>query len=150
TVTANARQDVVFNPGELDFGGIQRGQTPKKFIDVEYAGTLDWQVTEIVKSATAPFDLSVEELPRQLNGPFPRRGYRIHATVKSDAASGPFKQEVILKTNDPNSPVLTFNVSGSVQAALTVSPSPLVLNNVRVGEEQTKKVLIRGQRPFRV
>jgi hypothetical protein len=151
TISANARQDVVFNPGEVDFGPIARGQTPEKYIDVEYAGSLDWRVSEVVKSSSAPFELRVEELATAVNGtPFNRKGYRIFARLKPDAPAGPFKQEVILKTNDPASPTLTFNVNGTVQATLTVSPSPLVVTGLRVGEMQTKKLLIRGSRPFRV
>ncbi len=149
TVTANARQDVVFNPGEVNFGNVPRGQTPTRNIDVEYTGALDWRVLEIVKSGSAPFDLKVEELPRQTNQAV-RRGYRLFATMKADAASGPFKQEVILKTNDPASPVLTFSISGSVQATLAVSPANLAVTGLRVGESQTKKVVIRADRPFRI
>jgi Protein of unknown function (DUF1573) len=149
TVTANARQDVVFSPGDVDFGNVTRGQTPTRTIDVEYTGLIDWKVTEIVKSAGAPFELKVDELPRPANQP-PRRGYRLFATLKTDAAPGPFKQEIILKTNDPASPVLTFNVGGTVQATLAVSPPNLAVSGLRVGESQTKKIVLRADRPFRV
>src|SRR5207302_515306 len=118
-------------------------------IDVEYAGALDWKVTEIVKSSAAPFDLKVDELPRAANAPA-RRGYRLFATIKQDAAPGPFKQEIILKTNDPTSPVLTFHIAGAIQATLAVSPPSLALSGLRVGESQTKKVVLRADRPFRV
>ncbi len=47
TLHANARLDVVFNPGEIDFGLVHRGQTPTRVIDVEYAGSLPWAVSEI-------------------------------------------------------------------------------------------------------
>ncbi len=149
SVTANARQDVVFNPGEVDFGNVARGQTPMRNIDVEYSGTLDWKVTEIVKSAAAPFDLKVEELPR-IPEQASRRGYRLFATLKPDAAPGPFKQEIILKTNDAASSVLTFNIIGAIQATLAVSPPNLAVSGLRVGESQTKKIVLRADRPFRV
>jgi hypothetical protein len=149
TVIANARQDVVFSPGELDFGNVSRGQTPNRHIDVEYGGALDWKVTEIVKSASSPFDLRVEELPPQANT-VPRKGYRLIATVKADAASGPFKQEIMLKTNDPASPVLTCNISGAIQARLAISPPSLTVSGLRVGESQTKKLVLRADRPFHV
>lgn len=148
-VSANGRQDVVLNPPSLDFGQIARGQTPARYVDIVYGGGQDWRVTEIVKSAASPFELRVEELPR-LVGQAPRRGYRLHATVKGDAPPGPFKQEIILKTNDPTAPVLTYHVSGTIQATLTVTPSLLNLTGLRVGEMQTKKVLVRGSRPFRI
>lgn len=150
TVSANARGDVVFAPHDLDFGSVQRGQTPTKSIDIEYTGSLvDWRVNEIVKNSAAPFDLKVEELPRLPNG-LPRKGYRIFAAMKADAAAGPFKQEIILKTSDATAPVLTFNVAGNVQAGLAVSPSPIFLRDLKVGETQTKKVFVRAARPFRV
>jgi len=148
-VTANARQDVVFNPGELDFGNVARGQTPTRQIDVEYGGSADWKVTEIVKSAAAPFELKVETLPTAA-GQFPRHGYRLFATLRADAPAGPFKQELLLKTTDAASPALTFNIIGAVQATLSVSPPGLAVSGLRVGESQTKKVVIRADRPFRI
>lgn len=149
TVTANARQDVVFTPSEVDFGNVARGQTPTRTIDVEYTGALEWKVTEINKSPGTPFDLKVDVLPAPANQP-PRRGYRIFATLKADAPAGPFKQEIILKTNDAASPLLTFNVAGTIQATLAVSPPNLAVSGLRVGESQTKKVVLRADRPFRV
>jgi Protein of unknown function (DUF1573) len=145
TVSANARGDVAIAPTELDFGNLHRGQTPTKPIDIEYVGSMgNWTVTEIVKNANAPFELKVEPLPQ------PRRGYRIVATIKADAATGSFKQEVILKTNDPAAPVLTFPIVGNVQAGLAVSPSPILVRDLKVGETQTKKVFVKASRPFRV
>src|SRR5205823_1770163 len=128
TVSAVARGDVVFNPTELDFGTAQQGAKTVKTVDVEYGGNMvNWAVTEIVKNATAPFDLKVEELPR-LVGAAPRKGYRLVATMKPDAPAGSFKQELVLKTNDPTTPVLTINVAGNVQAGLAVSPSPVLIS----------------------
>src|SRR5262249_34851338 len=48
TVLANSRSDVVFNPGEVNFGSIPRGQGATQIIEVEYAGAQKWEVTEIV------------------------------------------------------------------------------------------------------
>ena len=145
TVSAHARTDVVFNPGEIDFGLINRGQNPTKHIDVEYAGAYAWSVTEIVKNSTAPFDLKVEELKNRVH-----KGYRIYATAKTDATAGAFKQEVILKTNDPSAPTLTFNVLGNIQATLNVAPSSLNFAATKEGEAETRRVVVRGSRPFRI
>jgi hypothetical protein len=150
TVSANARGDVAFSPTEIEFGNLHRGQTPAKSIDVEYTGSLiDWRVLEIVKNSSAPFELKVQELPRLADG-LPRKGYRILATMKAEPPSGSFKQEVVLKTNDPSAGILTFNVIGNVQAGLAVSPSPILIKDLKVGEAQTKKVFVRASRPFRV
>lgn len=150
TVSANARGDVAFTPGEIDFGNFQRGQTPTKTIEIEYTGGVaDWRVNEIVKSGAAPFELKVEELPRLVNTA-PRKGYRLLATMKAEPATGPFRQEIVLKTSDPTAPVLTFQIVGNVQTGLAVSPGSIIVRDLKVGETQTKKVFVRAARPFRV
>ncbi|MBI2806164.1 MAG: DUF1573 domain-containing protein [Planctomycetes bacterium] len=146
-VSANASGDVVFTPNDLDFGNLHRGETPTKAFSFEYKGSMvNWRVTEIVKNANAPFELKVEPLP----GAVPGRGFRVFATIKPGPATGAFKQDVLLKTNDPINPVLTFQIVGNVQAGLTVSPSPVVLKGLKVGEAQTRKVIVRASKPFRV
>jgi hypothetical protein len=145
SVHANARADVVFNPGEIDFGLVHHGQASAKFIDVEYAGSFPWAVSEIVKNSSAPFELKVEDLKSRAT-----RGYRITAVMKQDAPAGTFKEEVLLKTNDPTTPTLTFNVLGNVQATLSVQPEVLTLAAVKVGDTEKKRVLVRGSRPFRI
>jgi len=147
TVSANARSDVVFNPGEIDFGFVQRGQTPTKQIDVEYAGALDWRVTEIVKQGSAPFELRVEELPP---GGGRTRGYRLFATLKADVPGAKFKQEVILKTNDPTTPLLTFNILGNIQSTLTATPEAINFAGVKIAAMQTRKIVLRSSQAFRL
>ncbi len=150
TVSAVTRGDVAFSPSEIEFGNLSRGQTPSRFIDVEYAGgRVDWAVVEILKNASAPFDLRVEALPR-LVGAAARRGYRIHATMRPDASVGNFKQEVVLKTNDAATPMLTFQIVGNVQAGLAISPGSIAVRDLKVGEVLTKKVFIRASKPFRI
>jgi Protein of unknown function (DUF1573) len=131
-VTAHARQDVVFNPGEIDFGTVAKGQTPSSFID-----------------GAAPFNMKVEQLPQKVGG-FVTVGYRISATLKPDATSGNFKQEIILKTNDPNASVITFHVLGNIRASLQVAPNPVNLGSLKTGAAETTKIVVSGGRPFRI
>jgi hypothetical protein len=148
-VSANARQDVVFNPGEIDFGTISKNQTPSRHIDVEHAGDANWRINEIVKNSAAPFDLKVEQLPQKVSG-YVTVGYRIFATIKPNAATGSFKQEVLLKTNDSQSPVITFNILGNVRASLNVAPNPVNLGNLKIGTMETSKIVVSGSQPFRI
>jgi hypothetical protein len=150
-VTANSRPDVVFNPGEVNFGSVTRGQTPAQTIDVEYAGALDWQVTEAIARDT-PFEVAVSELYRRLAADNKTRqvGYQLKVTLKPDAPMGSLKHDVFLKTNDPASPVVSVLVEANVQSAVTVSPAALSLGAVKLDSPQTKKVVIRGSKPFHV
>jgi hypothetical protein len=152
-VSAVARQDVVFNPGTVDFGIVQAGQAPTQILDVEYSGNLPWRIDEVVKNSSAPFQVKVEELYRQEPRfrQAGRVGYRFNVTLKANAPPGAFKQEIILKTNDPNSPTLTVAVEGTVQASLTVAPSIVQFGAIKVGDKVEKRVIVRGgARPFRI
>ncbi len=146
TVKANSRTDVVFNPGAAAFGIVPLGQTPSLTIDVEYAGTLAWQVSEAAAPKEAPFEATYKELYRRPG----QVGYQVKVTLKAGAAPGPFRDYVYLKTDDPNSPSVPVLVEGTVQSALKVSPPALSLGTVKAGESLTRRVLVNGNKPFRV
>lgn len=150
-ITANARADVVFNPGEINFGVVRQGQTPTRTIDVEYAGNLDWRITEVVKNSAAPFTVVPRELYRVKPGLLQsgKVGYQMAVTLKADAPAGPFRQELLLKTNDTVSQVLTVVVEGVIQGNLTVAPDQIRVAQ-KVGELSTRKVVLRGSRPFHI
>jgi hypothetical protein len=142
-VSAFCRADVVFNPGQVSFGSVPAGQPVSQAIDVEYAGALDWTVTEVLAK-----DLPVQTSLKQFRREPGQVGYRLEVTLKPDAPVGPLKQEIFLKTNDPASPLVPVLVEGVVQAAISVSPPVLGLGPVKVGETLTRRVVVRGSRPF--
>jgi hypothetical protein len=144
-VSANSRVDVVFNPGQVSFGVVPLGQTPVQVIDVEYAGVLDWRVSDIDKGA-APLDVRLEQLYREPG----KVGYRISTTLKTDAPAGLFKQELMLRTNDPASPLVPVLVEAIIQAPLSVKPSSLAMGNPKVGEAVSKRVIVHGGKPFKI
>lgn len=145
-VSANARGDVVIQPpGQISFGVVAAGQSPARTVDVEYAGVLDWRINEVIKN-DAPVEVVPEEMYRQQG----RVGYRLKVTLKSDAPAGPLTKELLLKTNDPASPLVSVLVEANIQAPLMVTPSTLNLGTVRVGDMVTKKVIVRGSQAFRI
>jgi hypothetical protein len=144
-VSAHSRADVVFNPGQVNFGVVPRGQTPEKSIDVEYAGVLDWHLKEVDKG-DAPLDVTFDQLYRQAG----KVGYRIRTTLKADAPPGLLRQDLVLKTNDPASPLVPVLVEAMVQAPLTVKPSTLQLGNPKVGETVTKRVNVYASKAFKI
>src|SRR5262245_58743777 len=144
-VTANSRADVVFNPGEVSFGSVTRGQSPTVAIDVEYAGRVDWQVSEIVTRGV-PLTATFKELYRRPG----QVGYRLFVTLNADAPVGPLKHDLYLKTNDPASPLVPVLVEATVQGAVTVTPELLNLGTVKPDVSLVRRVVVRGNKPFRV
>jgi hypothetical protein len=145
-VSAFARLDVVLNPGQINFGIVSPGKrmTPQ-VLDIEYAGVLDWKVTELV-AHKAPLDVTFKELYRQPG----RAGYRVTVSIKPDAPVGPLRDELYFRTNDPAGPLVPVLVEANVQASLTVFPTALNMGTLRVGDSTTKRLAIQGAKAFRV
>jgi hypothetical protein len=150
-LTANSRQDIVFNPGDVNFGSVAAGDTPTQTVDVEYAGTLDWRITGADANG-GPFDVQVEEFRREVGkkGQAGTVGYHVKVTMKPGAKAGAIRQELILKTNDPASESVPVLVEATVQAPLTVSPEVLHIGDLKAGQEVTKKVMVRGSKAFKI
>ncbi|HBI46961.1 MAG TPA: hypothetical protein DDY78_29525 [Planctomycetales bacterium] len=145
-VSALSRADVVFNPGDVGFGAVDHGQAVSQTVDIDYAGPLDWHISELVLAKNEPFDASLVEAYRKPG----KIGYQIKVTLKKDAPAGPVRETVYLKTSDPTAPLLPLLVTGEVQSALSVNPTKLSLGNVRVNETVLKRVVLRGTKAFRV
>ena len=143
-VSAQSRSDLVFNPGDISFGTVTRGQEAEQTIDVDYAGTLDWKVTDVVFKD--PLDVKFVKLDRKAG----QIGYRITAKLKKDTPVGALKEEIYLKTNDPNSPLVPIVVEATVQSAVVVAPNALNLGSVKVGDTLTRRVVVRGTKGFKL
>src|SRR5262249_24779146 len=126
-------------------GLVSQGSTPSRTVDVEYAGTLPWQVTE-VQSSDPAFSVNATELYRKVG----RGGYRLTVALKKDAPAGILKNEIVLKTNDPASPTVPLLVEGIIQSSLTVQPSAFNHGTVKEGEAITRRIVIRSAKPFKV
>jgi hypothetical protein len=151
-VQANARQDVVLNPGQINFGNVGRGQQgPPQTIDVECAGIAGWKVVEVVqRSPNAPFTLKIENLPPRMANGAGIVGYRLSASLKLDAPAGKFSEPIDLKTNNPLQPVVTFLVNGNIESPVVAEPNNVRAAGLRVGAPWTQRIVVRANQPFRI
>ncbi len=145
TVKGYIRSDIVFNPGQLDFGTVAEGEGKNLEVDLAYAGRSDWQVLGV--TANAPFiKPSITEVSRK-NGQI---AYKISADLTAAAPAGPLNFQVILQTNDNRLKQVPIAVLGQVQAKLEVNPAQLALKNVKAGETLQERFVLRGIKPFKV
>lgn len=144
-VTANSRADVVFNPGEINLGTVAAGAQPLAKVDVEYAGVLNWSILGL-NSGKLPVAATFKESYRRQGSV----GYEVTVTLKPEAPQGEIKDFIYLKTNDPQTPLVPLLIIGGVASELTISPQTLTLAEPRAGEPLTRRVVIRGARPFSI
>jgi len=83
-VSAVSQSDVVFKPDRVSFGTVAPGQMFVGSMDVEYHGSLDWKIEEVVVAKELPFEATLTELVRQPG----KVGYRLNVTLKTDARNG--------------------------------------------------------------
>lgn len=148
-VIANGRTDVVFNPGQVDFGAVARGQTTVKQIEVEYAGALDWRVDQVL-AKDVPYTAKIEEYYRRKTRTGFQVGYRLSVSLKGDAPVGTHRHNMYLKTNDPTNSLVPVLIESSVQSLVQVAPSQLDLGAIRTDTQLIRRVVVRGNKPFTI
>jgi hypothetical protein len=142
------RGDVLLNPGAADFGHVNRSAEVSLALQLTYLGGMtNWGVTRI-QTISPHLTARLEEIEGSRTAGSVQ--YRLTAQLKKTVPTGYFKDEITLETNDPSSPTIPVSVTANVQGALQVSPSPLMLGQLKPGQEVTKDVLVRSGQAFQI
>ncbi|MFO0909435.1 MAG: DUF1573 domain-containing protein [Isosphaeraceae bacterium] len=143
------RSDVTLYPGSVDFGIVNRGNGTKPTVSLQLSyngGQPNWGITQM-QTRSAQVSAKLQEQGRSASG---QVQYLLTATLEPRELQGFFKDEITLHTNDPNSPRIPVSVTASVQSAVTVTPSPLLIGPVKAGQVVTKTLLVRAGQPFKL
>lgn len=143
-VRSNILSDVVLNPGTLDFGAASRSQPTELRLSIDRAGAPNWRIERMLASRRLgeAIEATIQESYRTPQGV----GYVLVAKVRPDAPAGLIREEIQLRTNDPEAPVVPVLVTMDVRGRLTASPALLTLGR---GAAQAR-VLVRGTEPFAI
>ncbi len=137
------RSDMVFHPGAVEFGKLNQGDPAAKTTRLLYAGRSDWKVLDI--ESNRPWLMPSFEQTLRGSG---RVDYQIKISVREDAPTGYFQDEVIVVTNDRSMPRVPLRVSGSVESALSIAPQSIALGSLKPGQSIKQKMIVRGREPF--
>jgi hypothetical protein len=141
------RGDLTLSPGQVDFGAVQRASHPNVTLYLTYSGGQpNWGVVEM-QTRSDHITAKLVNMGRTYAG---GTQYSLTTTLKPSIATGFFRDEITLKTNDPSSPTIPISVTANVQSAVTVSPSILDLGRINAGAVVTQRVVVRSSRPFKV
>ncbi len=144
-VNGNIRGDVVFKPGAIQFDSVQQGNPAEQRVDVTYAGRSSWKIVD-VRGASEDFEVELKQKQRYSG----RVGYELLVRLKESAAAGYFNEQLVLVTNDDQNPRIPIHVAGRIIPQISVAPESVLLGNVKLGGQVSKKVIVRGQKPFRI
>ena len=139
------RSDIVFHPGSLEFAKLNQGDSATQATKVMYAGRSNWEIVD-VRSNRPWLVPEVKELNRG-NG---RVNYEVSVTVREDAPTGFFQDEVLVLTNDQSMPRVPIKVAGQIDSALSISPQAIALGSLKPGQSVSQKMIILGREPFTI
>lgn len=145
TVTGFIRGDLVFDPGDVNFGDVELSNTAQRKVQVQYAGRNDWKIVD-VRSANKHLEVELLEASRSRG----RVVYDMLVRLKPDALAGHFQDQLSIVTNDSQQKTTAIMVQGNILTPVTVSPSSLFLGILQPGQTVTKNLVVKAKEPFQV
>ncbi|MEQ8789730.1 MAG: DUF1573 domain-containing protein [Pirellulaceae bacterium] len=139
------RSDIVFDPGEVNFGEIDPEKPMQQLVKVTFAGRSDWEIVD-VRSANAKFEVELSDAER--NGG--QVNYNMLVRLLPGSPAGYLRDQLTIVTNDSSSKNIPLTVEGNVSSLLTLSPSSLFLGVLEPGQKVTKQLVVRSKKPFKV
>ncbi len=146
-VKGNIRPDVVFQPGSIDFGEVNRSVAAGTAI----AGFAPWQF-ELENRGRAQHLWSRWRFAFEASTR-PNNSVNYTMTVRlTDSVPAGFQQgELIVVTEEfGRRSEIPVTFSGKVVSDLQVSPEVLTINAIKPGDQVTRKVVVTGTQPFRI
>jgi hypothetical protein len=144
-VSGYIRRDVVFDPGAVEFGSVELGTGKRSAIQITYAGRSDWEIAD-VRSASRHVEVELQEVER-VGG---RISYKMIVNLKPTAPAGFINDQLTIVTNDEGARYVSLPMEGQVVSPLTVSPASLFLGVLAPGDTAKKRLVVRGNKPFRI
>ncbi|MCL2742459.1 MAG: DUF1573 domain-containing protein [Planctomycetaceae bacterium] len=150
SVSGYIRPDVVLTPGIAELGTVIEGQSAKRILTMEYSGRPDWALTKIERSNSF-IHAKAEEIKRSGG----EVAYKITVTLLPSAKPGYVKDTLRFTTNEKTvgnaKPAeIILPIQGAVIAPLRASPSPFMSGILTEGENVTKSLVVRSEKPFRI
>ena len=139
------RTDVVFQPGSVQFGDVVLGSPVERTIAVQHAGASNWEIRD-VRSVNSFYKVFLKN--HTVTGD--RVDYQLLVRLTDKAPLGYLNDQLILVTNDLQNRELRLAVEGRITSPLTISPASLLMGPVAPGESITRKLVVRGNKPFRI
>ena len=146
-VRGNIRGDVVFAPGAIEFSDVDEGESREQTVKVDYAGRAQWSIVDVTND-NDHFEVELNEISRGTG----RISYGLLVRLKDNMPPGYFKDQLTVVTSDQRaeSQRIPLFVEGRILPEISVTPMSLVLGDVEAGVPVTKKIVVRGKKPFKI
>lgn len=152
-LAGEVHSDVVLEPPVLYFGRVRAGKATRRQVQVKVDRPAPGQ--QAAKAPAPVLITAVDPPPRPLTATLEATadgGQAVVVEVAADATLGHFSRKVTLHTTSAREPTITFDVLGSVEGDIALTPSALSFGATPAGGGRVREVWIRnrGARPVAV
>jgi hypothetical protein len=144
-VQANSRDDVNLTPDTLAFGQTKKGDPASKSVTVTFYGGVPADITEVQSESNY---VQVKVGAGRRNGS--ELSYDLTARLRADTPVGKWYTDVWVKTSNPSIPRVRVPLTVEIEPPLTVNFTTVNLGEVKVGAAAERKLVVRGDRPFKI
>lgn len=144
-VRANSREDINVYPETLALGHVKRGSSPMGTTRISLLGSSEYRILGVTSESNY-----VQPVCRMVQHSGHEVAYELTAQLRSDTPPGRWYTDVWVTTNNPTMPKVRVPLTVEVESTLSVSPSLVLMGNVKAGSEAVRKIIVRGVRPFRI
>jgi len=143
-VTANSLDELTMFPETMAFGGIAKGAQAKSSVQLTMIGDPNWDIT----SAKADSNyVKPEAKVVKRNGA--EVTFEVSATLRNDLPVGRWYTDVWLTTSSPTASKIRVPLTVEV-SPVTVTPTALMLGDIKVGDNVEEKVVVSAEKPFKI
>jgi hypothetical protein len=144
-VQANSRDDVNLTPDVLAFGPSKKGDSPARSVTLTFYGGVPSEITGVQAESNY---VQPKVGATRRNGS--EVSYEVTAKLRSDTPVGRWYTDVWVTTNNPAMPRVRVPLTVEVEPPLTISVTTVTLGDVKVGATAERKLVVRGDRPFKI
>jgi hypothetical protein len=123
------------NPAVIVLPPSQKGREATMSVTLEYTGGDKASLGKIV-STPAWLEATAASSDEKV--------FSINFVKQADAPAGNHTVKVVVENSDKTEPQLTFNVFVPVTSALRITPNPVVLPTIKVGQSASHEIVING------
>ena len=144
-VTANARDDLTISPDSIEFGQVKRGEVISKSVTITFLGGGQERIQDVTSDSNY-VQPTVKEIKRTES----TVEYQLTAKLRPDVPPGKWYTVLWMKTNTTSLSKISVPLMVEIVATLDLSPAFVQLGEVKVGAQTERRVMVRGNQPFKI
>ena len=145
SVKGQIRRDVVLSPPSVEFTELLKGKEAQRTLTLQYAGSPEWMVKEVM-SSNPNFTVEFNETLRDAASR--RVSYELVVRANGEQKEGQFMGNLTVVTNDRANEQISIEVTGRILSV--IETSDIQLGVIDQEKKVEKSMIIRGVRPFSI